>query len=121
MAIAGRVAIVPDGAYDPEKAYKKLTLVYYQGNGYIAKKNNPKGPPEDGPDWMLSVTGSADASENKELRLKLEKLTAQVEEMRIALLTGQIKAALKASQGGYITDSAGGVLLVNRPICGCSK
>ena len=59
MAIAGRVAIVPKGVYVNGKQYKRLDLVTYNGDGYVAKLDNINVVPEDGDTWMLAWHGAA--------------------------------------------------------------
>ena len=64
MAIAGRVAIVPKGVYVNGKQYKRLDLVTYNDDGYVAKLDNINVVPEDGDTWMLAWHGaSADVTE----------------------------------------------------------
>ena len=59
MAIAGRVAIVPKGDYVNGTQYKRLDLVTYNGDGYVAKLDNINVVPEDGDTWMLAWHGAA--------------------------------------------------------------
>lgn len=59
MAIAGRVAIVPKGGYVNGTQYKRLDLVTYNGDGYVAKLDNINVVPEDGDTWMLAWHGAA--------------------------------------------------------------
>ena len=59
MAIAGRVAIVPKGVYVNGKQYKRLDLVTYNDDGYVAKLDNINVVPEDGDTWMLAWHGAA--------------------------------------------------------------
>lgn len=55
MANAGRVAIVPKGEYSATVAYKRLDLVRYNNDLYIAKKANTGVTPTDSETWMLSL------------------------------------------------------------------
>ena len=55
MANAGRVAIVPKGDYSSSTAYKRLDLVRYNNDLYIAKKANTGVAPTDSETWMLSL------------------------------------------------------------------
>lgn len=59
MAIAGRVAIVPKGVYVNGTQYKRLDLVTYNDDGYLAKLDNINVVPEDGDNWMLAWHGAA--------------------------------------------------------------
>lgn len=57
MATAGRVAIVPKGEYDITATYKRLDMVRYEGNVYVAKEDNTGVLPTNKEIWMLSVEG----------------------------------------------------------------
>lgn len=57
MATAGRVAIVPKDEYDITASYKRLDMVRYEGNGYVAKEDNTGVLPTNKEIWMLSVEG----------------------------------------------------------------
>ena len=64
-AIAGRVLIIPQGAYNPSSTYHMLDAVSYNGNSYIAKKTTQGNTPTaDNEFWMLMSAGSAVASIN---------------------------------------------------------
>lgn len=58
MAIAGRVAIVPQGEFDISATYKRLDMVFYDGNGYVAKKEATGKLPTDEEFWMQSTEGA---------------------------------------------------------------
>lgn len=58
MAVAGRVAIVPKGDYDAGYPYKRLDMVLYDGNGYVAKKDTTGNLPSDTEYWMKSTEGA---------------------------------------------------------------
>lgn len=68
MAVAGRVAIVPKGDYDVSAVYKKLDLVRYNHNAYVAKKPSTGIEPTDEEYWMLMIenVGATDLTELKE-------------------------------------------------------
>lgn len=53
----GRIAIVPQGVYNPDRVYKKLDGVSHEGSFYIALQYVPKGsiPGLDSVRWMLSA------------------------------------------------------------------
>lgn len=55
MANAGRVAIVPKGEYSATVAYKRLDLVRYNNDLYIAKKANTGVLPTETATWMLCM------------------------------------------------------------------
>ena len=55
MANAGRVAIVPKGDYSSATAYKRLDLVRYNNNAYVAKKASTGVAPTDTTYWMLAM------------------------------------------------------------------
>lgn len=55
MANAGRVAIVPKGDYSSTVAYKRLDLVRYENDLYIAKKANTGVSPTDTTTWMICM------------------------------------------------------------------
>lgn len=67
MAIAGRVAIVPQGDWSAEKEYKRLDEVTYNNTMFIAKKAVPKGTlPTNAEYWSKSIVGGACAIATKE-------------------------------------------------------
>lgn len=55
MAIAGRVAIVPQGDFDINTSYQRLDMVYYNGNSYVAKKDVSGITPQNTEYWMKST------------------------------------------------------------------
>lgn len=55
MANAGRVAIVPKGEYSDTVDYKRLDLVRFDNDLYIAKKANTGVAPTDSETWMLAL------------------------------------------------------------------
>lgn len=60
MAIAGRVAIVPQGDWSAKKEYKRLDEVTYNNTMFIAKKAVPKGTlPTNAEYWSKSIVGGA--------------------------------------------------------------
>lgn len=60
MAIAGRVAIVPQGDWSAEAEYKRLDEVTYNNTMFIAKKAVPKGTlPTNAEYWSKSIVGGA--------------------------------------------------------------
>lgn len=60
MAIAGRVAIVPQGDWSAEAEYKRLDEVTYNNTMFIAKKAVPKGTlPPNAEYWSKSIVGGA--------------------------------------------------------------
>lgn len=67
MAIAGRVAIVPQGDWSAEKEYKRLDEVTYNNTMFIAKKAVPKGTlPTNAEYWSKSIVGGVGAIATKE-------------------------------------------------------
>lgn len=54
---AGRVLPIPKGAYVAGTTYQMLDVVSYNGNAYVAKRQNTNVTPTDGADWMLLVQG----------------------------------------------------------------
>lgn len=64
-AIAGRVLLIPKGAYDANVTYHMLDVVSYGGNSYVAKQTTAGNTPSaDNAYWMLLSAGSAVASIN---------------------------------------------------------
>jgi hypothetical protein len=47
MASAGRILIMPKGAYDPNATYEMLDMVSYNGTSWLAKKTVKGIPPAD--------------------------------------------------------------------------
>lgn len=67
MAIAGRVAIVPQGDWSAETEYKRLDEVTYNNTMFIAKKAVPKGTlPTNAEYWSKSIVGGVGAIATKE-------------------------------------------------------
>ena len=60
-ASAGRVLIIPKGAWNSATTYNMLDAVSYQGSMFIAKRQNTNVTPVDGADWFLSAQGTAGA------------------------------------------------------------
>lgn len=58
MESAGRVLIMPKGAWDAQTEYHMLDAVRYQGSMYVAKRTNTNVTPVDGADWFLSAEGA---------------------------------------------------------------
>lgn len=57
MANLGRIAIVPQGAYNEFRAYKKLDIITFNGSSYIALNDTIAGesPITTASKWMLSA------------------------------------------------------------------
>ena len=51
-AVAGRVLIIPKGAYVAGTTYNMLDLVKYNSKSFLAKRTNTNVTPVDGADWM---------------------------------------------------------------------
>lgn len=86
MAVAGRVAIVPKGDYTPNKAYKRLDCVMYNGlTMYIAKKDVPVGTlPTDENYWMKSISTNSTGGLSKKIVEELP--TTGIDESTIYLI-----------------------------------
>lgn len=86
MAVAGRVAIVPKGDYTPNKAYKRLDCVVYNGlTMYIAKKDVPVGTlPTDENYWMKSISTNSTGGLSKKIVEELP--TTGIDESTIYLI-----------------------------------
>ena len=67
---------------------------------------------------MKNILGEGTAGE---LLIKINALTNQMEEMEQMLLSGSVFAKLLTDDGKYLTDDMGNALLMDRPICKCSK
>jgi len=64
-AIAGRVLLIPKGAYNALTLYAMLDVVSYNGNSYVAKKSTQGNTPSaDTEYWMILASGTAVASIN---------------------------------------------------------
>lgn len=62
MAIAGRVAIVPNGDWSADATYKRLDAVTYNNTLYFAKKDVPAGTVTSNTEyWSKSIVGGAGA------------------------------------------------------------
>lgn len=56
MAVAGRILIMPKGAYDANKTYEMLDLVNYNGIAWLAKKTcNGITPSDDSTDYWQNM------------------------------------------------------------------
>lgn len=54
--ILGKVSVVPKGNYENSTRYDRLDVVVYEGNGYIATRDNLQDIiPGETDDWMLIV------------------------------------------------------------------
>ena len=62
MVSAGRVLIIPKGAYNPATTYEMLDLVSYNGSSYIAKTTTTGNLPTDTTYWQLSAYGGQAAN-----------------------------------------------------------
>ncbi len=120
MAIAGRVAVVPKGEFSASLAYKRLDMVLYDGNGYIAKKETTGNLPTDTEYWMLSVQGLSGNAEkiiyvNTESGLTAENVQAAIDEM--AKITGNavFKTDIAKAPDPSDTDSPNGKLGISKP------
>lgn len=58
MAIAGRVALVPQGEFINGTHYKRLDYVLYEKNTYVCRKDCVDILPTDTEYWMLSGSGA---------------------------------------------------------------
>ena len=86
MAVAGRVAIVPDGTYTPEKKYKRLSMVYSEedGSSYVSKKSENLGNPlTDEEYWQISARGASGKASKIQYDNTLSELAA--ENVQVAL------------------------------------
>jgi hypothetical protein len=64
-AIAGRVLLIPKGAYNALTLYAMLDVVSYNGNSYVAKKSTQGNTPSaDTEYWMILASGTSVASIN---------------------------------------------------------
>ncbi len=57
--VLGRVSVTPRGRYDPERAYTRLDLVEFEGNGYIVLRDVRGVTPAAGEDYMLLTARGA--------------------------------------------------------------
>ena len=62
MISAGRVLLMPKGAYDPSTTYEMLDIVSYNGSSYIAKDTTTGNLPTDTTYWQLSAYGGQAAN-----------------------------------------------------------
>ena len=72
MAVAGRILIMPKGAYDASKTYEMLDLVNYNGSSWLAKKT------------CKGITPSDDATEYWQNMFDVS--SAEIEEIKATLL-----------------------------------
>ena len=61
-AIAGRVLIIPKGAYNANVTYHLLDAVFFNGSTYIAKDTTTGNPPSDTEHWQILAQGAQDAA-----------------------------------------------------------
>lgn len=88
MAIVGRVAVVPNGTYTPDKEYKRLSMVYSEedGSSYVAKKKNAGIPLDNQEYWQLSAKGASGKADkikydNTDSQLSGENVQAVIDEI----------------------------------------
>lgn len=80
MAVAGRAAIVPEGEYNITTPYKRLSMVRYEGNSYVAKEDNTGVIPTNEEIWMLSTEGAGIATVERAGIVKPDGKTIRIEE-----------------------------------------
>ena len=68
-ASAGRVLIIPKGAYVAGTTYNMLDLVTYNDRTFVAKRTNTNVVPVDGDDWMEIVDNGVESASGKSLAL----------------------------------------------------
>lgn len=102
MAIAGRVAIRPRGAYDATVAYERLDMVKYQNTLFIAKKAVSGVTPVEGENWMdcggtdlSNIEKKLAALENPEFT-EAEELAALTSKESHTTLWGKVAKAVSS-------------------------
>lgn len=78
MAVAGRVAIVPKGEYSATETYKRLDMVRYEKNTYVARVGNTGAVPypEDTVTWMMVLENSGGSADKIDYDNTISGLTA---------------------------------------------
>lgn len=83
--VAGRVAIVPKGAFSESTQYDRLDMVAYESNAYVAKTKPPVGTlPTNTQYWALSVdmASKADADDVNSIDSRLGVAELRIRELQ---------------------------------------
>ena len=75
MTVAGRILIMPKGAWDATTEYEMLDLVRYNGTSWLAKKNSVGVAPTEGEYWqnMFDADAFIDAKIEAAVKAYMEK------------------------------------------------
>lgn len=95
MAIAGRVAIVPQNEYDIETVYKRLDMVRYGKAVYVARKESVGIEPPNDEYWMLSMESGSDSAEE----VTYDNTTSGLEATTVQSAIDEIATAPKVPEG----------------------
>lgn len=76
MAIAGRVMMLPKGAYDASATYGKLDIVTYDGAAWVARQDVSGIAPVEGEYWMKLVSDGDGGGAGTDVRQSLTEDTA---------------------------------------------
>lgn len=82
--VAGRVAIVPKGAFSESTQYDRLDMVAYNGSAYVSKTRPPVGTlPTNTQYWALSIdmASKADAEDFDELKDRVDVIEPSMEKI----------------------------------------
>lgn len=122
-ANAGRILLIPKGAYDSDAAYEMLDVVYHNNNTFICKKPCSNIEPADGEFWMkaleqLPVVDDLNSNDaTKALSAKQGKnLDAEVMDLKMLGWTVPKEMPIKNSEGnGMFHQKVGRVDLGSLP------
>lgn len=85
---AGRIGFVLEGAYDPSKTYKPLSVVGYNGNTYAAKVENRGHLPTDSTYWQQLTDNIAGALLMASDGVSVQTITAN--QFKVTYDSGQV-------------------------------
>ena len=105
MISAGRVLIMPRGAYDNNTPYEILDLVSYNGSSYVAKGPTKGNLPTDTTYWQLSAYGGNAANVAGNFAVIETTGVATVQHLEGTLFVDENSQFMKATQTINIGDS----------------
>lgn len=105
MISAGRVLLMPRGAYDNNTPYEILDLVSYNGSSYVAKGPTKGNLPTDTTYWQLSAYGGNAANVAGNFAVIEITSVATVQHLEGTLFVDESSQFMKATQTINVGDS----------------
>jgi hypothetical protein len=105
MVSAGRILLMPRGAYDNNTPYEILDLVSYNGSSYVAKGPTKGNLPTDTTYWQLSAYGGNAANVAGNFAVIETTSVATVQHLEGTLFVDESSQFMKATQTINVGDS----------------